>query len=193
MKNTNMTSIVLVTLLIFTGAAFAAPDHNIEGVPEGGHILVNGVFEDAEWNDALEKKLDENMKLLLKQDKQYIYIGIRFLKVKHTGIDFYLSDSKGNRVKLHISSALSETRWKGTQWQEATWGRNSLWTGNVTCLYFLEGKRKVVEPEGFEFQIDKKLFPGKFWSMMMNLKRPKKTFPAKATDNDTVNWFALKD
>ncbi|MCP4154145.1 MAG: hypothetical protein GY757_40845 [bacterium] len=195
MKNIHMATLLMVTLLSLTLAAFAAsplPSHKIEGVPEGGHILVNGIFEDLEWNDALKKDLDENLKLILKQDKQYIYIGIRFMKVKHTGIDFFLSDSKGNRVMMHISSALSESRWDGTKWMESTWGLNRLWSGNVTCLYIADGKRRVVEPDGFEFQIDKKMLPGKSWSLMMKLKRPSKTFPEKAVDSDTVHWFNLK-
>lgn len=182
---------LMAMLLILTGAVFAVPTHKIEGVPEGGHILVNGIFEDLEWNDALKKDLDENLKLYLKQDTQYIYIGIRFMKVKHTGIDFYLSDSKENRVMMHISTALSETRWNGTEWMESKWGRNSLWTGNVVCLYIYGGKRKIVAPGGFEFQIDKKMLPGKLWSLMMKLKRPAKTYPEKATDSDTVHWLGL--
>ncbi len=191
MKNINVATMLAVTLFL-TGTVFAVPTHKIEGVPEGSHILVNGIFEDLEWKDALKKDLDDNLKLYLKQDKQYIYIGIRFMKIKHTGIDFYLSDSKENRIMMHISSALAETRWDGTKWMESKWGRNSLWTGNVICLYVDEGKRKVVAPDGFEFQIDKKMLPGKLRSLMMKLKRPEKIYPQKATDSGTVHWLDLK-
>jgi hypothetical protein len=162
-----------------------------EKVPTGKHILVNGKFPGDEWNDAFKKPVDEDLLVYLKQDEKYLYLGIQFLKVKHTGIDLYLADSPGNRRMLHISAALGEKEFVDSLWRDTVFGQNYLWTGNVINMYIEDGKSKIVEPDGFEFQIDKKMFSGKLWYVMMHLKRPEKIYPTLATNLDITQWLRI--
>jgi hypothetical protein len=181
-------------LLIIISGNMAAQQSQplvIEKIPTGKHIMVNGKFPGDEWNDALKKPMDEACLIFLKQDEKYLYIGIEFLKEKHTGIDLYLADSPGNRRMLHVSSALGEKEFVDSLWRDTVFGQNYLWTGNVINMYFEDGKNKIVEPDGFEFQIDKKMFPGKQWYVMMHFKRPEKIYPTSATDLDITRWFRI--
>jgi len=93
-----------------------------EKVPSGKHILVNGKFPGHEWNDAFKKQVAEDLRLYLKQDEKYLYIGIEFLKEKHTGIDLYLADSPGNHRMLHISAALGEKEFVDSLWRDTVFG-----------------------------------------------------------------------
>jgi len=61
----------------------------------------------------------------------------------------------------------------------------------VINLYIEDGKNKIVEPDGFEFQIDKTMFSGKVWYVMMHLKRPEKIYLARATNLDIIHWLRI--
>lgn len=56
-------------------------------VPRGAHVLVNGSFGPGEWADAAAVPLDAMHELLVKQDDRYVYVGIRFLGPRHTGLE----------------------------------------------------------------------------------------------------------
>ena len=161
-------------------------------VPRGKSVLPNGYFEIGEWKKANKSQITPEIEMLAKQDKTYVYLGFRFLKDKHTGIDFYLAGNKLERRMLHISSSLGEKSYQSDKWQDWIWGQNNLWAGNVINLVTENGKRRIVKPDGFEFQISKKMFKSKKWSLRLNLKRPQMVIPKNSTDTDTSNWIKIK-
>lgn len=160
--------------------------------PSGKHILPNGQFGDEEWKDAFEVKTDTGVVLLFKQDRDYLYLGIKFLDEMHTGIDLFLADPESRRKKLHVSAALGEADWVDNAWTDLQWGKNELWTSNSIGLISENGERKIVPLEGFEFQITRSLLPGSSWKLFFHLKRPDKIFPAEADQNDISDWMMFE-
>ena len=161
-------------------------------IPAGRHILPNGQFDDEEWKDAFEVKTDISVVLLFKQERDYLYLGIKFLDEMHTGVDLFLAENEGRGKKLHVSAALGESNWENNTWTDIQWGKNYLWTANSIGTIIENGERKVVPLEGFEFQISRCLLPGTSWRLFFHLKRPDKVFPAEADSNDISDWIKFE-
>lgn len=158
----------------------------------GINVLSNGKFADGEWNDAALFEVKDKLKLYLKQDSIYLYIGLQFIDTMHTGIDLYIADESGIRKKLHVSSAIGEMDRKDGTWSDWKWGSNNLWIANSIGQIIEDGKQKVVPLEGFEFQIDKSLLPGSKWLLYFHLKRPEVKFPESAALENPLTWFIIE-
>lgn len=61
----------------------------------------NGQFQPGKWDDGVEIKTPAELTFHLKIDGTYLYLGIRFLGPRHTGIDLYLAEPGAMRKKLH--------------------------------------------------------------------------------------------
>lgn len=179
----------IIFLLLLCTNLYSQPDSL--KVSSGKCILPNGIFASSEWDDAAELTISDELILFLKQDDQYFYLGIKFINEIHTGIDLYIADSGGNMKMLHVSSALGEKEFTNGQWSDFIWGENNLWTANSIGMISENGKTKFLEPDGFEFQIDKTFFLDKKWFLMIHLKRPELIYPQNATNESKLNWFKV--
>lgn len=173
------------------GHASSLPSKRIVHVPEGKSILPNGKFAPGEWDDANTIEVRDGPILHFKHDRSYIYIGIEFTAAMHTGVDLYVAESSERRKRLHISAALGEMDFVAGSWSDWKWGENALWTANSIGLIIEDGKQEVVPLEGFEFQIDKALFPAKTWHIWIHMKRPELQYPWGAGTEDTENWLEV--
>ena len=161
-------------------------------IPSGKHILPNGQFDDEEWKDAFKVKTDIGVALLFKQDRDYLYLGIKFLADMHTGVDLFLAENESQGKKLHVSAALGESDWANNTWTDIQWGKNHLWTANSIGMIIENGERQVVPLEGFEFQISLSLLSGTSWRLFFHLKRPDKIFPLDADQKNFSNWIKFE-
>ncbi|MCP4631795.1 MAG: hypothetical protein GY855_02635 [candidate division Zixibacteria bacterium] len=175
---------VFVFLVLSISACTSLNNHD-------NSILPNGKFAEGEWDGAVETKLNENVVLLTRQDCEYYYVGFKFTKDMHTGIDLYLVDSDNNRKMLHVSSALGEKDFSGGEWSEYRWGENIDWVANSIGMIWDGEKNVSLKPEGFEFQIRKKVLPGDKWSFRIHLKRPTLIYPEDSTIEDIKGWQTL--
>ena len=127
-----------------------------------------------------------------KQDNIYLYFGIEFLNTMHTGVDLYIAESSEHVKMLHISSALGEKEFTDGVWSDYAWGENFLWVGNSIGMIW-DGEKNVTLPlEGFEFQINKSLFPASRWYFMIHLKRPELFVPDDADNTDIEQWRIIE-
>jgi hypothetical protein len=168
------------------------PMHGQLKAIHGLYILPNGKFGNTEWNDASVFDVKEKLKIFLKKDSIYIYIGLQFIDTMHTGIDLYLADTSGFRKKLHVSSAIGEMDFKDGTWSDWRWGANDLWTANTIGQIIEDNKQKVVPLEGFEFQINKSILNGSKWFAYFHLKRPEFKYPENALEENVGTWFIIE-
>jgi predicted nucleic acid-binding protein len=163
-------------------------------IPEGRHVLPDGEFEPGEWDDAAVLPLD-GVELLAKGDARYLYLALRFVEEKHSGLDLYLAAGPEVRRLFHISS---ELLWK--EFAEGTWSEYHRdvrgWTGNPVG-FLHEGERvEIHEPDGFELQLARSMLAAQGLGadrlrLAFRLKRPELTVPAGAEAAALEDWLLL--
>lgn len=162
-------------------------------IPYGKNILANGIIETEEWKDSKQRKLTEDISLYIKQDTQYIYIALEFLKEKHTGIDLYVGTSNNNIWMLHTSSTLSDRKYENNKWSDSRWILQSEWTSNTVGIFMNDkGERSTIEPSGFEYQIKKSTLSSDTFYIRCHLKRPEKILPINIIDTSVVDWLKFR-
>ncbi len=66
---------------------------------------IDGVLSLGEWDTAVIETLTDNSELLLMQDDDYLYLGIRSVTPEMIGANVFIADGKQVRI-LHTSAAL---------------------------------------------------------------------------------------
>ena len=91
---------------------------------------------------------------------------------------------------LHISSTLASKHIGKYEWGKVPWELQAGWTGNTVGIYYDEnGKMKIIEPDGFEFQICKSFLKTTELRLRFHLKRPEKILPEHSSENNSENWY----
>ena len=181
-------SVFLYILIIIINSSSNCQVYN--KIPFGLNILPNGILENSEWSDSKTTQIDSTVLLKIKQDSIYVYIGIKFLNEKHSGIDLYISDHKDYKRMLHISSTLASKQIGNYEWGKVLWELQAGWTGNTVGIYYDEnGKMKIIEPDGFEIQICKSFLKTTELRLRFHLKRPEKVLPEHSSENNSGNWY----
>ncbi|MCK5651979.1 MAG: hypothetical protein KAJ42_11405, partial [Gemmatimonadetes bacterium] len=65
---------------------------NVARVPEtdGVPVMIDGVFSEGEWDDALMVDASEAVKLYLKQEKGHLFIGVRCIRLITPIVDLFI-------------------------------------------------------------------------------------------------------
>ena len=134
----------------------------------------------------------DSVEFFLKQDSQYVYLGIRSIDTNHTGIDLYLGDDHTARHLLHVSSAHGQKDLPDTAQAELRFGENRLWTANAVEVFYADDEQRIQAPELFEFQIDKQLIEGQVLRLFVHFKRPERMCPARAVADSTAGWLEFR-
>lgn len=151
---------------------------------------VNGYFSQGEWSDGAAIRLDDDHKLLVKQDNRYLYLAIELLHQKHSGLELFIASPPGESIAFHVSSALG-SRTRGPEgWSDFDW-RPERWTANVIGTLSEGGKMRVLEPDGFEVQMSRSFLHGNDLFVRIELKRPSVVFPADSLDGEPKGWIHL--
>jgi hypothetical protein len=158
-------------------------------VPDGHYVLVNGLLGKGEWQSAITVPLDEQTELRAQKDSSSLFLAIVFKGPHHTGLDLHVKCRDDIRM-LHVSSSLSESVFRESKWSDTAWGHNQWWAANPVCVVYEDGKQRVIEPEAFEFQLDRSQL-GREVALYFHLKRPEKRLSADASPDTTDHWVRL--
>jgi len=162
----------------------------VTSIPDGGCVMVNGLMGEGEWDSSLAVELDTTTVMHVHKNAGYLFLALEFLGPRHTGIDLFL-ESGGRMRMLHVSSALGEKSFEDGQWTDFSWGSNTSWTANVIGSIYEDGKTRFLEPDAFEFQIDRRELGGDC-ALFIRLKRPGKVLPEGASEAGRDTWIRLE-
>lgn len=79
-------------------------------VPEGNGkpVLLDGIFSQGEWDDALKLEIHPKVQMYLKKYKGHVFIGLRYLPSMGNGADLQISSDGKTIYHLHVSAQLGE-------------------------------------------------------------------------------------
>jgi hypothetical protein len=189
-------------------------------VPEGDGrpILTDGIFTPGEWDDARTITIARNVRLLLKRDSGFVFLGVRFDKAHasdfHGSVDLFLS-SDGRAIRqLHAGAQLGERPLNGAadledapafEWGDTRdWYANeSRWSEPKLAAQMKEGKPRdeaqraaMYESDGYEFQIRRSKFDSDTWLLRLRVFVPpdltREFIPAGTSFTSTADWFRLR-
>lgn len=196
-----ITRLLLATLLAAsplsgaTGGDGAPSSSPSVAVPEGGHVLTDGVFDDGEWDDAAALRLG-GVELLAKRDERYLYLALRFVDGKHSGLDLYLAAAPEVRRLFHVSSELGTKRFEEGSWTDFDWNVRG-WVGNPVGYNHDPEHLVIHEPDGFELQLSRAMLAaeglgGPTLRLAFRLKRPEVEVPEGAEAAKLGEWIVLE-
>jgi hypothetical protein len=102
-----------------TGSLHAAATPTSVRVPPGSSPTIDGVLSPGEWEDAVVFSLTDGSDLLLMQDDDYLYLGVRSATPEMIGANVFVA--AGEQVKiLHTSAALGTAIYqrRAGHWQQ---------------------------------------------------------------------------
>ena len=165
-------------------------------VPEGRHVLVDGALDDGEWSDAAALPIG-GVELLAKRDERFLYLALRFVDGKHSGLDLYLAASPEVRRMFHISSELGTKRFETGSWSEKLGWDVRGWVGNPVGFDHGSDTLVIYEPDGFELQFSRAYLAAQGLGtptlrLAFRLKRPELTAPREAEAAPLDDWIVLE-
>jgi hypothetical protein len=165
-------------------------------VPYGSaSVMVDGKFENNEWNDAYHLPVTDSLALYIKQDKENIYWCLRgfYQPQVLAGVNFYITD-KDSLLNFHASAKLGERTLRKGSYGEWDWWNNKGWTATVARPQNAE-ERKYLRDGAKEFQLRKSRFGDKHLRMMFDIEFPRDlvpAFPRQATVDKPDQWLFLE-
>lgn len=206
-----LTAILFVTLIALPTRAqqWQQPLHLLES--DGRPIVVDGMFDPSEWQDALLIPDTETCDIHLKRHNGYLYIGVQCADFDMPVLDLFLSPGGEEVYQLHVSSYLAERVLEEDETAESFWrsGLKLDWTANKVKwdaivsdslgAIGVHGQgmlRQAMLPfEGFEVRIGEEQFSSAAWQIRMQISqfasdRTPVTIPTSA---GVVNSWILLD
>jgi hypothetical protein len=180
-------------------------------VPEtdGRPVMIDGVFTAGEWDDALAIDAGEGVTLYLKQEKGYVFIGIRCAGLGTPIVDLFINPTGNEIHQLHASAQVGEIVLSGPGEEDPSfvWGYSPEWTANE--VRWDQGRREALVAQGldrgqaqvettfpydgFEFQIRKAKFDSSRWLIRFNVysAQARFAFPPRTESKETEGWLLL--
>lgn len=178
---------------------------------ETSAINVDGIFDEAVWGQALVHHISDSLDLLVFQNEQDVFIGIKSLSdYQRTSTDLYLQNDSFGSINLHASMQLGERTPVEDSWSPEVnpyrWGNNEGWTANIfewneelresRSLNIIE---KLLYSQGQEYVISKEKIPGDYLNLnikinviaMDNQALPI-AYPEGSTETDPATWLRLE-
>jgi len=184
-------------------------------VPEGGGtpVLLDGIFSDGEWADAVRVPAAEGITLHLKQYKGYLNVGADCDTLPVPSGDLFLA-AADSIYQFHVSSDLGERVMPfGADLDSATpfdWGRISGWYANevrwstrvqaekeAAGLSRRDAMMEAMYPyHGLEFQFRRSKLPAgplrlRVWIRYGLGRGESVIFPEGTAPTDTAGWATL--
>jgi len=187
---------------------------DVARVPEtnGAPVMVDGVFSEGEWDDALMVDVSEAVKLYLKQEKGNVFIGVRCIRLITPVVDLFIQPTGSEIHQLHASAQIGERVLGGSVEEDPpwVWGHSPDWYANevrwdrglearLVAEGVSEGEaqyRAVFPSDGFEFQISAAKFESSEWRIRIEVPsapdydRPF-VFPPETERRSTDGWLIL--
>jgi hypothetical protein len=176
-------------------------------VPEGRAVpvLLDGRFSPGEWDDAAAVRINDSMRLMVKQVAGHVYVAVASGARAGWPVDLYLRDASGVITQLHASMQIGERVHRDTLWAGETpawrWGNHVDWIANEMKLDMTRPPGAFAERlfpgDGTEYQIRRSRFGGREWRVRLEVQVQPETatsqvlFPRGAT-RDTATWAVLR-
>ena len=190
-----MTARILISLALLVASLSIGDDIT---VPRGRTVMIDGKISGDEWADAAHIDLNAGGRLFLKTDGQYVYFAVRLPSNRSGFVDLYLAPGDGKFYDLHSSAKLGQRIFSGGAWPEwSTWWNNRGWVANVSRVESFD-RKKFLDENVREFQIDRNYFTGHEWKIMLEISLAKgqdyvvTTFPSKADKMHSETWLSLE-
>lgn len=173
-------------------------------------INANGFFDEKPWSSCLSKQISDSINLLIFQDTENLYVGVKSLSDKiRTSCDLFFALSEGEQLNIHASMKLGERSFEKRTWDpsinEWDWGNNSLWTANLTTWDSTKVDedipmiRKLTYTEGQEFVISKEKLKSDTFSLLVKLIVMHENgdfgpvnFPKGFKEEDLSTWIVVQ-
>lgn len=185
--------LVIPVLLFLTAAGMSQTTWH---VPRGEPVMVDGMLEASEWDEALVRDLAGLARIRIKHSEQNVFLAFELLNSNDGALDIYLSPSPGEIYDLRASAKLGERKLADHAWPEWKWWNNTGWVANTSRVDSFE-KRSFLPTKIREFQISRTKFQGTQWKFMVEIMTPadptwKTTrYPPVAKTTDARDWIPL--
>ncbi|MFG1691389.1 hypothetical protein ACGF5M_04465 [Gemmatimonadota bacterium] len=184
----------------------------METVPQtdGVPVMIDGVFSEGEWDDALLVDASEAVKLYLKQEKGHVFIGVRCIRLTSPIVNLYIQPTGGEIYKLHTSAQIGEIVLGDSEEEDPpwVWGHSPDWYANEVRWdqsrveqLISEGvprgeaqARAIFPYDGFEFQIRASKFESSEWRIRVEVPSAFEVpfvFPPETEGHSTDGWLIL--
>jgi hypothetical protein len=200
----------------FSGGATPVRQENTDmaSVPEtnGVPVMIDGVFSEEEWDDALVVDASEAVKLYLKQERGHVFIGVRCIRLITPIVDLFIQPTGGEIYQLHASAQIGERVMGNSAADDPPWiwGHSPDWYANevrwnrtVEEELIAEGvsegeaqSRANFPYDGFEFQIRASKFENSEWRIRVEVPSAPDydapfVFPPATERRSTNGWLLL--
>lgn len=198
-----------VLTVVFIYSCGSNPDTKVPALSVSTTIIkVDGIFDETAWSEAIVHHISDSIDLLLFQNEDHLFIGIKSLsEFQRTSTDLYLKSESVSPINLHASMQLGERQFEKQSWNPQNnpynWGNNKDWTANIfqwneelresRSLKIIE---KLLFSEGQEFVISKNKLPSNSFdlSVKINAIGPDNqaspiSYPEKSNEEDPSTWL----
>jgi hypothetical protein len=194
-------------LLFLICALSPAAAQQIIKVPHGNGtpVLVDGRISVDEWRDARVISVSPSVKLLLKQLKGHVFVGVKSEKGSSSYVDMFLMTGDKRLYNLHASFQVGERLLPTGAWSDSSppnnWGNHVDWIANEAKIdeekdRSLPISERLFPYDGMEFQLRRSRFVGKQWRIRIEVrdfagKLPDTVFPTLSERKSTARWAIL--
>ena len=182
-------------------------------VPEtdGPPIMIDGIFTPEEWADAASIRTADGSTFLVKQEKGYLFIGIRRDSTMFgSAVNLFIQPAGGEIHQLHASAQIGEIILAGPGEEDPPfrWGYSPGWTANEARWdqarvqeLLAEGRdpsqaqlQASYRMHGFEFQIQESSFKTSLWRFRFEVvsQDGRAPYPPNTERKNTTGWLILR-
>lgn len=202
----------ILTIVLLYSCGSSKPDTKVPMLSTAtSSIQVDGIFDEAAWNQALVHHISDSVDLLVFQNTENVFIGIKSLSdYQRTSTDLYLQNENFGPYNLHSSMQLGERNYAQNTWKTDVnpykWGNNEGWTANIfqwneevresRSLHIIE---KLLYSQGQEYIISKDKIPGDYLNLDIKInvialdnQALPIAYPEGSTETDPTSWLRLE-
>ena len=182
---------------------------------DGRPVMIDGIFHDSEWDDAMAVPIDQGSTMLLKRYRGTLYIGFRMAHLSAPVFDLYVSPESARIHQFHVSAQLGERQLDLAGDQAADpvidWGKVDRWIANQ--MRWNEGRLQQIMAEeglsrmevfprvaapcqGAEFQFLEEKLGSQALKIRLEVKSgpdysASRVFPPRTDARKTEGWLTL--
>lgn len=178
---------LLAVLLVAAASPVAVPaDTAARPSPQ-----LDGRIGTAEWAGAAEIRLGQGHRLLLRSDRENLYLAVAYQSPAAPSVDVYLRRPGGGLIDLHASAKVGQRLATEGAWSDYVWGEAPDWTSHANARDPETRRYKLAE--GREFRISRSMLPtGSIAISVVVSDTDREVWPAGASETDASTW-ALVD
>jgi hypothetical protein len=180
-----------------------------DGVP----VMIDGVFSEEEWDNALLVDASEAVKIYLKQERGHVFVGVLCIRLMSPTMDLFIQPGDQEIYQLHTSAQIGEIVLREGDSEDPpwVWGYSPDWYANEVrwdqrqreelIAQGMDRDRAQIETlfpyDGFEFQIRASKFESSEWRIRVEVRSAPDfdapfVFPPHTQRRSTEGWLTLR-